>query len=1151
MASEPSLRIVEVAQQCFHSFQLCSQLSTFIPPREFSIWTSNNAVFGPTRVSLDHRLREAPEVAEVVKGLLEALDDHLQSCLSCFNSLVQGSTSTNSTGASASTDSRDRHGMFITSPSTDPSRQSGDGEDLDTVMQKARWEPHILNSNIQAESSEQSNATDNQIAPAMVPLVRTRTRTPCRTCRRRNKKCDETRPICHNCQKDAFLCDGYPAEEIWKSKRQKVNDPVPTSERLEKFLAAASKEIDLLNKLSNTVRKAGRESSNRKAAESYNIQDDEGNDVEPFLQTQFAKYIQDKFPGITAGMRDRLAATILIRRKRILYRRTRYGKTPIKLKPQLDYYPPTIGKPQAYAPQKGNPESSSLSHPQGLAQSVVETTTPSRTRMSATTLTPSQFKRTAVQSVVSESKTVLLEQHEEIMFPPPPVGNFNRRYKEIQASYNEDYKRFLLQLSERLHTLGTPRPIEASLAYQVEIKSAQAKLKKAVAMDWENLLRSMPEVTCPYCFHAFPANEMANIEKWHSHVKKDLDPYVCLFEECETPEELFSHSNDWLEHMRGHNLRWQCNSKSHGVQRFTSRDAYLAHIKEIHPSSCTRSQLDILADRSTRKISRVFNSCPLCGKVDVNYDSLVAHVVGHLRLLAVKSLPPYEHEDDVYQPSDTDDASRGKSIPASEGERGGSDQMSIDTTILGSQGQDSQLNYDMNNSTFFVDESEFDGIPEHDRWKFEWGPILNFVQPDPLAFDPVIRNMTALASVRDRDNDPERRPADSSWYNPNHIAIQDMDPSSRWVDCMIKISSILSDTLENENSIMDLAHFRVAVLGDDYDWGSDVQFFGDKILHQRNFRTRDPSLKPMTFSNRGRITQAISMMCPQAGFLLAGLDSHYSASRGIILCTAKSVSRAVRWATSHRASIICLPEAIERPELKKEATDLNNAVDEALDAGILIFSSTRNLREWDNRIYAVSAHHSECFRIGAVEDFSTTQPGLYFDNVDFLFPGYFLMQTDSADLGIKDLSFFERSGPSVATAFATGLAALILSCGPLFNSESSEGKWPQWATGDLPHQDMKDVFRAIGTGVESVHKFVEVWNFFDDVIAECEQAPSDQRTKILAQIPERLEARRLAFSFQTIWTNLKVISHTIRYRPNLLASFRHPIILAVLGVLDR
>lgn len=598
-----------------------------------------------------------------------------------------------------------------------------------------------------------------------------------------------------------------------------------------------------------------------------------------------------------------------------------------------------------------------------------------------------------------------------------------------------------------------------------------------------------------------------------SHVKKDLDPYVCLFEECGTPEELFSHSNDWLEHMRGHNLRWQCNSKSHGVQRFTSRDAYLAHIKEIHPSSYTGSQLDILADRSTRKIRRVFDSCPLCGKVDVNYDSLVAHVVGHLRLLAVKSLPPYEHDDDVYQPSDTDDASRGKSIPASEGERGGSDQMSIDTTILGSQGQDSQLNYDMNNSTFFVDESEFDGIPEHDRWKFEWGPILNFVQPDPLAFDPVIRNMTALASVRDRDNDPERRPADSSWYNPNHIAIQDMDPSSRWVDCMIKISSILSDTLENENSIMDLAHFRVAVLGDDYDWGSDVQFFGDKILHQRNFRTRDPSLKPMTFSNRGRITQAISMMCPQAGFLLAGLDSHYSASRGIILCTANSVSRAVRWATSHRASIICLPEAIERPELKKEATDLNNAVDEALDAGILIFSSTRNLREWDNRIYAVSAHHSECFRIGAFEDFSTTQPGLYFYNVDFLFPGYFLMQTDSADLGIKDLSFFERSGPSVATAFATGLAALILSCGPLFNSESSEGKWPQWATGDLPRQDMKDVFRAIGTGVESVHKFVEVWNFFDDVIAECEQAPSDQRTKILAQIPERLEARRLAFLF--------------------------------------
>ena len=29
---------------------------------------------------MDHRLREAPDIQEVVAGLLEALDDHIQNC---------------------------------------------------------------------------------------------------------------------------------------------------------------------------------------------------------------------------------------------------------------------------------------------------------------------------------------------------------------------------------------------------------------------------------------------------------------------------------------------------------------------------------------------------------------------------------------------------------------------------------------------------------------------------------------------------------------------------------------------------------------------------------------------------------------------------------------------------------------------------------------------------------------------------------------------------------------------------------------------------------------------------------------------------------------------------------------------------------------
>ncbi|KAL4810070.1 fungal-specific transcription factor domain-containing protein [Aspergillus unguis] len=57
-----------------------------------------------------------------------------------------------------------------------------------------------------------------------VKVTKGRSKTGCVTCRRRKKKCDETKPSCLNCQKNAVVCEGYPPKEIWKSGRQKLED---------------------------------------------------------------------------------------------------------------------------------------------------------------------------------------------------------------------------------------------------------------------------------------------------------------------------------------------------------------------------------------------------------------------------------------------------------------------------------------------------------------------------------------------------------------------------------------------------------------------------------------------------------------------------------------------------------------------------------------------------------------------------------------------------------------------------------------------------------------------------------------------------------------------------------------------------------------
>jgi hypothetical protein len=92
MASEPARQptVVEAAELCLNAFQQCMQLSASAFPREislvedqfarFSLWAANIGVFTPGRASLDHRLREAQEVHEVVGGVLESLEDQIKGC---------------------------------------------------------------------------------------------------------------------------------------------------------------------------------------------------------------------------------------------------------------------------------------------------------------------------------------------------------------------------------------------------------------------------------------------------------------------------------------------------------------------------------------------------------------------------------------------------------------------------------------------------------------------------------------------------------------------------------------------------------------------------------------------------------------------------------------------------------------------------------------------------------------------------------------------------------------------------------------------------------------------------------------------------------------------------------------------------------------
>ncbi|RYP03343.1 hypothetical protein DL765_010534 [Monosporascus sp. GIB2] len=179
----------------------------------------------------------------------------------------------------------------------------------------------------------------------------------------------------------------------------------------ERCALAIASEVGLLHNLSNTIRKASRDSQNMKAATVLQIKDEDGNDTEACLKRCFAGNLRDRFPESSDALRDRLSSTMVLRWKRILYRRNCYTMNPIK--PAQPALKPIIQtQPIAHqGRERSRPESKTVatSRIQSAAQS-------------ATTLEPQSFHPASAPSVVSHTKSVDLSSHEDLVFPPHP-GN--------------------------------------------------------------------------------------------------------------------------------------------------------------------------------------------------------------------------------------------------------------------------------------------------------------------------------------------------------------------------------------------------------------------------------------------------------------------------------------------------------------------------------------------------------------------------------------------------------------------------------------------------------------------------------------------------------------------------------------------------------
>jgi hypothetical protein len=227
--------------------------------------------------------------------------------------------------------------------------------------------------------------------------------------------------------------------------------------------------------------------------------------MEPTLQESFLQLLRDYcYSGISEGLLARLASSMVVRHKMILYRRSRYGSTPLRvvtpaIKP--DITPTVHGRLTNFLGTENdthepNATTTSIVLNQSQARSIAPT---------ATTLSPEKYKKVSTPSNISRQKTVDLSKHDLLNFPEPPRVKAIKRYK----SYEQTRKQ---ELAVRLSALSN-RP-DHGTSDDDEAEAVKAEFQKDLVRFWRSLNNGSVEVMCPICFYAIPHTVILDVETW-------------------------------------------------------------------------------------------------------------------------------------------------------------------------------------------------------------------------------------------------------------------------------------------------------------------------------------------------------------------------------------------------------------------------------------------------------------------------------------------------------------------------------------------------------------------------------------------------------------------------------------------------------------
>ncbi|KAJ5618018.1 hypothetical protein N7537_003132, partial [Penicillium hordei] len=290
--------------------------------------------------------------------------------------------------------------------------------------------------------------------------------------------------------------------------------------------------------------------------------------------------------------------------------------------------------------------------------------------------------------------------------------------------------------------------------------------------------------------------------------------------------------------------------------------------------------------------------------------------------------------------------------------------------------------------------------------------------------------------------------------------------NSPWIDCLQDFKIFLANSPRLKSH--DGPRVKIAIIDDGVDTSLPIL---EKIITSGNSFCRHPNSKDLMsayFAPSGMhgtwMATLISKLCPNPSLYIARLDEHSNPlGDGKRQITAKSAAEAISWAAACNVDIISISWTIEssNPD-SQDIKDLVKAIDQAHAKNILIICSASD-QGIVSKEQCYPAYTGNCIKIGGADPSGRALTWVREGLVDFLFPG------KDIPFENQEGTFTHESGSSIATAAASGLAGLLLSCDLLVNNPTPEPSFFRRP------ENMKTAFKNLGKGT----KMPNVTSYFD------------------------------------------------------------------------